>query len=133
MESGKILHPELSYKICGHLFYVHNKLGRFAKEKSYADALEIVLKERQIQFTREEVIPTDILSKKINLYRSDFIIDEKIIVEVKAKSLITRDDYFQVLNYLKAKKVKLGLLVNFRQKYLQPKRILNTFVNSNYS
>lgn len=125
MEPNKVLYPDLSYKVCGYLFYVHNKLGRFAREKRYADAIEIVLTENKIPFTREEILSTDILSRKVNLYRSDFIIDNKLVVEVKAKGVITRDDYFQVLNYLRTKNLKLGILVNFRQKHLQPKRILN--------
>ncbi|MEK7506640.1 MAG: GxxExxY protein [Patescibacteria group bacterium] len=129
MKRGELLYKELSYKIYGFLFYIHNKLGRFCKEKGYADALEIILKENKIPFTREEVVPTDVLSRKMNLFRTDFIIDDKVVVEMKAKNLLTRDDYFQVFNYLKTKNIKLGLLVNFRSKFLKPKRVLNSLVN----
>lgn len=129
METGKLIHKDLSYKICGFLFYIQNKLGRFAKEKNYADALELVLKESGIPFTRETALSTDILSKKLNLYRLDFCIDNKIILEIKAKNFIAKDDYHQLLRYLKLKNMKLGLLVNFRDKYLQPKRILNKLVD----
>lgn len=125
METAKLIHKDLSYKICGFLFYIQNKLGRFAKEKNYADALELVLKENGIPFTREATLSTDVLSRKLNLYRLDFCIDDKIILEIKAKNFTSRDDYYQLLRYLKLKNMKLGLLVNFRNKYLQPKRVLN--------
>lgn len=129
MMEDKLIYKDLSYKICGFLFYVHNKLGRFSKEKNYADALEIVLKENSLFFTREQIIEANILSKKLNLYRTDFIVDDKILLELKAKTIMVKDDYFQVLKYLKSKNLKLGLLVNFREKYIKPRRILNTLVD----
>ena len=106
MNEGKLIYKDLSYKICGFLFYIHNKLGRFSKEKNYADALEIVLKEHKLPFTKEAVIAADILSKKLNLYRTDFVIENKVLLELKAKTTVTKDDYFQVLKYLKSKNLK---------------------------
>lgn len=126
MGNEKVIYKDLSYKINGFLFYIHNKLGRFSKEKNYADALELVLKEDGIPFKREHVLSVDILSKKLNLYRYDFLIDSKILLELKAKDFVSKDDYFQVLKYIKLNNMKLGLLVNFREKYLKPRRILNS-------
>jgi len=126
MKDGKVVYKDLSYKINGFLFYIHNKLGRFSKEKNYADALELVLEENRITFKREQVLSTDILSKKLNLYRLDFLIDNKILLELKAKDFISKDDYFQVLKYVKLNNMKLGILVNFREKYLKLRRILNS-------
>ncbi len=54
----------------------------------------------------------------------DFLIDEKIILEIKAKRIITKEDYFQTQRYLQALNIKLGLLVNFRSNYLKPVRIV---------
>jgi len=59
----------------------------------------------------------------------DFIIDNKIVVDLKNKDFITKEDYFQIQRYLQSCGKKLGLIVNFRQKRLYPKRILN----KNYS
>lgn len=56
----------------------------------------------------------------------DFLIDGKVIVELKAKRCITRDDYYQVQRYLRGADLRLGLLVNFRDRYLKPKRVLNS-------
>lgn len=122
---SKLIHPELSYKVYGFLYYVHNKLGRFRKEKEYADALEIIFKENSIKYTRETRVDNSILGKKFSLYRLDFVIEDKILIEIKSKPLITKDDYYQLKRYLDTKNLKLGLLVNFRNKYLKPKRIAN--------
>ena len=120
-----LIFPELSYKVCGLLFYVHNRLGRFRKEREYATALEIVLKENNVKYSREENKENDILGKKFSLYRTDFIIDSKIIIELKSVPVISKEDYYQLKRYLESRKMRLGLLVNFGDKFLKPKRILN--------
>jgi GxxExxY protein len=124
-----LIYPELSYTICGLLFYVHNKLGRFSKEKNYADALELLFKENSILYKREYVAATDIVSRKLNLYRFDFFVDDKILIEIKAKNVLTKDDYYQVKKYLTVQNLHLGLLVNFRDKYLKPQRIVHKLVD----
>lgn len=55
---------------------------------------------------------------------ADFLIENKIIIEAKAKQFILKDDYYQIQRYLQASNIKLGLLVNFRNKYIKPKRII---------
>lgn len=55
----------------------------------------------------------------------DFIIEDKIIVDLKAKRLTTKEDYFQMKRYLASYNKELGLVVNFRQEYIYPKRVLN--------
>lgn len=120
--SKDLIHPELSYKITGVLFKVHNKLGRYCKEKQYQDAIEEILKKENIKFEREKKIP---ISLEVGGNIVDFVIEDRIILECKAKIIITKEDYYQVLRYLKASNKKLGLLVNFRNTYLRPKRILN--------
>ena len=55
----------------------------------------------------------------------DFIIDDKIIIELKAKKIILKDDYYQTQRYLHALNKKLALLVNFRNRYLKPIRVIN--------
>ncbi|MDE2188386.1 MAG: GxxExxY protein [Patescibacteria group bacterium] len=115
--NADIFYPDLSYKIVGILFVVHNELGRFAREKQYADYVESLLKEANIFYKRELSISTtgNIL---------DFLIEEKIVLELKAVKILTRAHYRQIQNYLQYTQLKLGLLVNFRQFYLKPKRII---------
>ena len=120
----KIIYKKLSYLINGLCFQVHNELGRFCKEKQYCDKLEEMLKNSDIIFKREYDL------KKLNNEfpggnRVDFIVENKVVLEIKAKSIISKDDYYQVLRYLKASNVRLGMIINFRNKYLKPKRIIN--------
>ncbi|EKD22726.1 MAG: hypothetical protein ACD_83C00292G0002 [uncultured bacterium] len=114
-----LIYPDLSYKIAGICFTVHNELGRFAREKQYGNALEKSLIQKQIQYKRELTIGD---SRNI----SDFVIDDKILLELKAKPFILKDDYYQVQRYLYQLRLKLGILVNFRSYRVVPKRILLT-------
>jgi GxxExxY protein len=128
----KLLFPELSYKITGFCFKVHKNLGRFCREKQYADVLELLLKESQIPHKREYEI-VDLTSESPEGNKVDFLIDDKIIVDLKAKKFITKDDYNQMQRYLQASGLELGLIVNFRSTYLKPKRVLNIKAHSEHS
>lgn len=120
---SKFILGELSYKITGICFKVHNDLGRFCSERQYSDKLEETLKENNIDYKREFEIAKLVDSPLGN--RPDFIIENKIILDVKAKKFITKEDYYQMLRYLKASNLELGLIVNFRNTYLKPKRVIN--------
>lgn len=126
MSLEKVIYPELSYKITGILFTVHNELGRFCNEKQYCDALEELLKKLSIKYERERVLEKSFEGEKLGRNKIDFIIEEKILLEIKAKRVIEREDYYQTKRYLSALNFKLGLIVNFRDKYITPKRILNS-------
>ncbi len=106
-------------------FKAHNKLGPFRSEKQYGDALENLFKANNLNYTRESGLPLSFKGEKPRHNIIDFIIDNKIILEIKAKNMITKDDYYQIKRYLISAKKELGILVNFRRKILQPKRILN--------
>ena len=121
--NGKILYRDLSYHINGLLFDVHNALGRYCREKQYGDALEHLLKEKQIIFEREKTLPVPLVDNT-ETNKADFVIENSILLELKAKPIITREDYTQIQRYLQAGKIKLGLLINFRSKYLKPIRII---------
>jgi GxxExxY protein len=124
--NGKIIEKELSYKLVGLFYKTQDALGRFAKERQYGDFLEKILKENNIKFKREQLIPLN--DKNSNFI--DFLIEDKILVELKAKPWITKEDYYQTKRYLEFSNLELGLIVNFREKLLHPKRILNPKVRS---
>lgn len=115
--SEKVLHPELSYIITGILFAVHNELGQYAREKQYGDLIEVKLKESKIPYKREIAV-----ADSGNIL--DFIIDNTIALELKSARILTKENYRQIQNYLQQTQLKLGLLVNFRPKYLKPMRII---------
>lgn len=120
----EIILKDLSYKITGICFKVHNELGRFCRERQYSDKLEELLKEEDVSYVREIEISDLTDSSKGN--QADFIIESKIIIDLKAKKFITKEDYYQMLRYLKASNLELGLIVNFRNTFLKPKRVLNS-------
>ncbi len=113
----ELIYPELSYTISGILFSVHNELGQYAREKQYGDAIEKKFKESRIAYKREVTI-----SNSGNVL--DFIVDNKIALELKAKRILTKEDYNQTQRYLQETQLKLGVLVNFRDKYIKPTRIV---------
>lgn len=117
----KIVHKDLSYQLVGLLFQTHDQLGRYCREKLYGDFLEKLLKKSNVNYQRE--YPIIIGDRKSNFV--DFRINDIILLDIKCKPFITKDDYFQMRRYLELCDLDLGLIVNFRNKYLMPKRILN--------
>lgn len=123
IKDEKIIYKDLSFQINGLLFAVHNEIGRYGKEKQYGDLLARFLQNKGIKFDRELPLPI----AGIDNYRTniaDFLVEDKILIEIKAKPVITREDYDQIQRYLQAGSYKLGLLVNFRNRYLRPIRII---------
>ena len=123
---GMFLYQEESYKIRGAIFAVHRELGCGFLERVYQDALEYEFKERGIPYEREKFIQVMYKGKPLGEpYRADFVCYDKIIVELKALSELDGTHRAQVINYLKATKMKLGLLVNFGETSAKVERILN--------
>lgn len=122
-----MLYPELSYKIVGAALSVYNNLGNGFLEKVYQEAFEIELKERQIPFEREKHIKIFYHNQELQCpYIADFVIDNKIIVEMKALSDMNKGQVkAQVLNYLKATHLLLGIIFNFGETSLFKDRVVN--------
>ena len=126
LNNGKVLYPELSYKIYGLCFEAHNKLGRYLNERQYCDYLERLFKENGINYVREKSLPVSFVGEKEGRNIPDFIIEDGIILDLKAKFIVTKQDYYQMQRYLNSYNKKLGLIVNFRKHYLAPRRVLNS-------
>ena len=112
----KVIYPELSYSLTGILFFAHNTLGQFAREKQYGDLIEEKLNESKIKYKREFRI-----GDSGNII--DFVIDDKIILELKTIRFLTQECYRQIQNYLQQTGYKLGILVNFQNRYVKPVRV----------
>ena len=120
-----LLYEDETYSIIGAAMTVHQELGYGFLETVYQEALEKEFKLRDISYKRE--MPLKIYYKNEPLdkcYIADFICFDKIIVELKALSAITPEHYGQVMNYLSATRLKLGLIINFGKKNLEHKRII---------
>ncbi len=116
---------EETYKIVGLCMEIHKVLGKGLLEVVYKDALEIELKANGIPFEREkkyEVSYKGVLLK--HHFYADFVIDNKIIIEVKSQKGIAEDHYKQTINYLAISKGKLGMIANFGNDSFQQKRIV---------
>lgn len=127
-DANKIIYSDLSYVLNGLFFEAQRILGRFCRERQYADFVEEKLKLLEINYKREKIIPVNVDGVTIKNNRVDFIIEDKILLEFKFIPFITKTDYFQVQRYLFATKLKLGVIINFRSCFLKPKRIINNAV-----
>jgi GxxExxY protein len=123
----ELIEPELSYKIMGILFSVHNELGSTLLEKYYQRAMEKEFKLQNIKYSKE--LSVDLLYKDqvIGKYILDFIIEDKIILETKAQKSYDPKFFKQVLAYLKQTNLPLAILANFRRPRLEYKRIVNPY------
>jgi GxxExxY protein len=120
-----ILFPELSYQLMSIMFEVHNQLGPGYTEDIYEKAVVYELKCRGIAYEEQKPILVTYKGQPMGYYRLDLVIDEKIILELKAVSSL--NDLFkqQLLSYLKATDLRLGLLINFGSMRVEYLRIVN--------
>jgi len=126
-KENKIIEKDLSYALGGIFFEVQDELGRHCLERQYGDLLEKKLIEKDLNFKRE--FPLEIADRKSSFV--DFIVKDKILIDLKAKTFLTSEDYHQMQKYLEISGKELGLIVNFRDRYLKPRRVLNPkFVDS---
>ena len=131
LQSKDIIYPELSFKINGILFSVRKNLGQYKNEQQYCDAIEEELKKNKTTYEREKILLESFDGEQKGRNKIDFLIEDKIILEVKAKPFITKSDYYQTRRYLDSLDKKLGLLVNMRRYSVNPKRILNSKCSHN--
>ena len=109
----RILHRILSYEVVGCLYEVYNELGPGHKEKIYHEALKSLFVEKQITFDDNKRLKIMFKGKPIGVYQPDFIVDDKIIVELKAVPKMLKIFERQLYYYLKGTPYTVGYLVNF--------------------
>ncbi|MEW6407986.1 MAG: GxxExxY protein [Patescibacteria group bacterium] len=118
-----LLYPDLSYIILGILFEIQNKLGTKYQEKHYQNAFETKLKLLKILYKREVKLKINFEGETPGDFYADFIVENKILLEFKKVWQITIENVGQVLRYLDAANLRLGIIVNFRYKKLQYRRV----------
>lgn len=120
------LYEEESYKIRGACFAVYNALGGGIRENMIERALVEELKSREFGVATQTRIDVKYKNKKIGTYIPDIVIDDKIIVELKSKPFITKEDEKQFWGYIKGSEYELGFLINFGPSKLAIKRFIHT-------
>lgn len=125
-----IVYKDESYAIIGACMRVHQQLGPGFLEAVYHEALEKELISSEILFSSEKKLNLYYNGEKLKkYYKADFLCFEKIILEIKSVDYLNKKMNETLFNYLKATKMKLGLLVNFGKSSLEYKRILNPNVS----
>lgn len=122
---GELIHKEETHRLIGLCMEIHRELGKGHDEVIYKDALVVELESARVPFTREKKYEVDYKGVILpHFYFADFVVWYKIIFEAKAVEKLTDAHIKQVLNYLAAAKLKVGLLVNFGSDSLEWKRII---------
>ena len=126
MAESDLLYAEITRGIIGSAMEVYNYLGHGFLESVYEESLAIEFNLRGISFQKQA--PIKVYYKKVlaKEFVCNFIIDGCVIVELKAIKKISNIEHAQVLNYLKATGLKVGLLLNFGSGSLEYKRLINT-------
>lgn len=131
---NEIVLPKLSFKLMGILFKVHNELGPSLLEKYYQRAIEKELKLSGLGYRREVPVELFYGGQSIGRYFLDFIVDDLLVLEIKAQAAYSPKFFKQALAYLKQTNLPLVIIVNFRGDKLRYKRIVNPdFKNVNLS
>ncbi|MCI0706749.1 MAG: GxxExxY protein [Ignavibacteriae bacterium] len=111
-----LLHSNTTEDIIKAFYQVYNSLGHGFLEKVYENALIIALKKMGHEVLQQHPIPVHYENNLVGEYFTDLLIDNKIIVELNAAKAIDKSHKAQLLNYLKATKIEVGLLLNFGEK-----------------
>lgn len=104
---------DLTRQIIGCAYQVHNTLGSGFLEKVYENAMCIVLEKQGLQVIQQAPIKVEFEGQVVGDYFADLLIEDAIIVELKAIRQINREHEVQLVNYLTATKIEIGLLINF--------------------
>ena len=125
MNDNTFLYKDECYKIIGACMAVHRELGHGFLEPVYQEALSIEFQYQGIPYFREQELSIKYRGIELNkLYKADFVCYNSIVVELKAISELSNDHIAQLINYLKATNLKVGLLINFGTSSLQHKRLV---------
>ncbi len=124
-----LLYEDLTYQIRKAAFTVYNSLGFGHKEQVHQKALAKELEELKIKFVEEATLQVKYKDKNVGSYKPDFVVEDKIIIEIKAVDFLPRISEVQLLYYLKSTQYQLGLLINFGSPKLYIKRLIWTTNN----
>ena len=121
---GKLFEEDLTERLLAAAFKVHNTLGCGFLEKVYENALVVELSRSQIPLEQQKPVQVRYGGASVGDYQADLIVDRRVLVECKATAQLDSVHEAQLLNYLKATGIKVGLLLNFGKPRLQHRRLV---------
>ncbi|KKP32507.1 MAG: hypothetical protein A2360_03945 [Candidatus Staskawiczbacteria bacterium RIFOXYB1_FULL_32_11] len=125
MDNEKVIYPDLSYKIVGIAFKIFNEVGFGMPEKFYQLAFAKELEIGELTFEREKLANIVYKDNNIGRYFLDFLVDNKVVVELKVRPRFGYVHIRQVLDYLKVSNHKLAIIIYFTKDGVKYKRVLN--------
>jgi len=129
IQKDKLVFPELSYKVLGAAFNTFNELGWGLSEKDYQRGLAKELEKMGVCLQREVYIPLTYKSESVSRFYADFVIEDKIILELKVVHKLGYAHTRQLLGYLIGSGYKLGILLYFTKNGVKHRRVLNSKVD----
>jgi len=120
----ELVHGDLVGAIVGAAFEVRNILGYGFLEKMYENALLVEMAKRGVKVEEQKALKVKYKDAIVGDYVADLIVDDKVIVELKAEQTYNKQHEAQLLNYLKATGLKVGVLINFRRTKCEFKRLV---------
>ena len=121
---NEILYKDLSYKIVGLAMKAHSKLGYGFLEKVYENALMVLFRRESIEAKQQAPITVYFEEEIVGNYYADILVEDKVILEIKSVEKIIDAHIAQTLNYLKATRLRLAIILNFSKEELEYKRIV---------
>lgn len=126
MNEKEYKHSDITRKIIGAAMKVHSTLGNGFQEVIYQRALAIEMAKQDLSFQREMEMQIYYEGQEIGTRRVDFLVEDKVMVELKALTTLEDVHLAQAINYLEAYKLEVGLLLNFGAKSLEYRRLIKS-------
>jgi GxxExxY protein len=123
---SNLIHHDLSHRLLGIAFKVHNIIGCGLHESAYEEAFCIELASSGIRYSRQQVFPIYYNGQYIGTYIADIVVDNSIIVELKSVRQLNPVMFAQAINYLKLSGLQVGYLINFHNTRVEWKRFINS-------
>jgi GxxExxY protein len=124
MHNGNYLHSDVTERILGAFFTVYNTLGYGFLEKVYENAMMLELKKLNMQCEQQKPLTVYYDHVEVGVYYADIIVERKVIIELKAAERLSQQHECQLVNYLRATDIEVGLLLNFGPKPQHKRRVL---------
>jgi GxxExxY protein len=128
-QDSKLLHSDLTEKILGVYYDVYNEIGHGFLESVYNNCMFLTLTKAGMAVRREVPVPVYFRGQDVGQFKADLVVDGAVLIELKATQNLDRSHEAQVMNYLRATELEVGLLLNFGSTKPQFRRIV--FENSN--